>query len=209
LYPRIFQPASEAREFPALQFRPGSIVRFFGRGLMSWGIEAITGGPSHVGIVCRVRPYGLILVESTTLCDLPDLFTGQRRQGVQAHHLQERIAAYDGAIEVMHLADGWELDGYQQSRLAKALLRLKGHGYSKVAAGISGTRLFKWTPLMPYPDLGNVFCSELAAYGLQQAHVLPPDENPAVYNPASLCSDLLRRGLFDKPVPVAAPKVAA
>ena len=194
---RLYTPPEPA---PAPQFQTGDLLFFYGRGWVSWGIELATWGPSHVGIVCGFHGLGdEILVESTTLCHQPCLVTKQVRQGVQFHQVQDRLADYDGRVERMRLLPGWTLDGYQRSKLGQALWRLQGHGYTREGAGLSATGpLFKASALFPYPDLGSVFCSELCAYALMQARVLPP-VNPAIYNPASLRRDVRQRALYGPP----------
>jgi hypothetical protein len=187
----------------APEFETGDLLFFYGRGLISWGIELATWGPSHVGIVCGFHGLGNeILVEATTLCNLPCLVTQKIQRGVQFHQVQDRLANYDGRIERMRLLPGWNLDHYRAGRMAKALWRLQGHGYTRDGAGLSAApSWFKASRLFPYPDLGSVFCSELCAHALMQAGLLPPD-NPAVYNPASLMHDVRRRALYGPPQPL-------
>jgi hypothetical protein len=54
-----------------IQFEPGDLLLFYGRDLTSRMIELATRGPSHIGIVLPIYSRGLLLVESTTLCDQP------------------------------------------------------------------------------------------------------------------------------------------
>ncbi|MDE2101864.1 MAG: hypothetical protein KGL39_31755 [Patescibacteria group bacterium] len=198
---RIYAPPPPE---PEPQFESADLLIFYGRGWISRGIELATWGPSHVGIVCDFHGLGKeILVESTTLCNLPCLVAGRPKSGVQFHRVAERLANYDGSIYRMRLLPGWKLDHYQRSRLAKSLWRLREHGYTRIGAGLSaGPPLWKASELFPYPDLGSVFCSELCAHAIMQAGPLPAD-NPAAYNPASLMRDLRRRCLYGRPERVA------
>jgi hypothetical protein len=185
------------RPAPVAEFQTGDLLFFYGRGFISRSIELATWGPSHVGIVCEFHGLGKeILVESTTLCDLPCLVLKRAHQGVQFHGVRDRISNYDGRVERMRLLPGWKLDHYEQNKMAQALWRLQGHGYTREGAGLSATPpWFKASALFPYPDLGSVFCSELCAYALMQTRTLPAD-NPAIYNPASLQRDVRRRALY-------------
>lgn len=183
---------------PVMQFRPGDLLFFYGQTWQSRVIEAVTRGPSHVGICsawyhcCQPVVDGeTLLFESTTLCDLPDLLLGEKIDGVQVHRPAERIDAYQGRICCMRLADGWELEKDEEYALRNWLHDLHGKPYDLEGALASGTRLFKWLPLMPYPDLGHLFCSELCAELLMRLHRLPLGD-PGVYNPASLM-DAVRR----------------
>jgi hypothetical protein len=70
--------------------------------------------------------------------------------------------------------------------------------YDLRGAIVSGTRLFKWTNLMPYPDLGSLFCSELCAAVLMRLHRLPLS-NPSLFSPASLVREVRRCGTYGPP----------
>src|SRR4029079_6544421 len=78
------------------------------------------------------------------------------------------------------------------------LMHVAHEPYDLRGALISGTRLFKWTALMPYATLESLFCSELCAALLMRRARLPL-ENPSVYNPASLVRELRRCGTYGAP----------
>lgn len=193
LYAPPQAPAPAAQDWQA-----GDLLFFFGRGWASRVIEIATRGPSHVGIVCPFEGHGTLLAESTTLCDLPCELTGLKRRGVQFHDPLDRIAAYDGRVARLRLTDGWFLTGQEIDRLVKLLFHYKGRPYDLFGAPLSGTRLFKWTSLMPYPDLGSLFCSELCAAALMRVGRLPLS-NASAYSPASLLRSLRRCGTYGAP----------
>src|SRR5262249_55067699 len=126
-----------------------------------------------------------LLFESTTLCDVPCALTGKRRAGVQAHDPAARVAGYDGRVALLRLAPAWRLNKDETALLHKWLMHVASEPYDLCGALLSGTRLFKWTALMPYPDLGSLFCSELCAAALMRLYRMPL-ANPSLYNPASL-----------------------
>ncbi len=78
------------------------------------------------------------------------------------------------------------------------LLHVAEEPYDLRGALLSGTRLFKWTAFMPYPDLESLFCSELCAAALMRLQRMPLS-NPSLYNPASLVRELRRCGTFGAP----------
>jgi hypothetical protein len=210
-----------------MRFEPGDLLLFYGRDLSSRVIEWATRGPSHVGIVCPHRlppdlsPAGgsgaagtggeerretlaprpddtLLLFESTTLCDLPCLLTGRPIQGVQAHDPARRIATYRGAVARLRLTRAWRLNVHEIALLHEWLMGVASEPYDLRGALISGTRLFKWSALMPYPDLESLFCSELCAAALMRLHRMPL-ENPSAFNPASLVREVRRCGTYGAP----------
>lgn len=184
-----------------MRWQAGDLLVFHGRDWASRAIEIATRGPSHVGIVSRSATGGHVLYESTTLCDLPDRRTGQVRPGVQIHDPQERARTYAGRVARLRLAPIWELSSGEEDLLDRMLGHLHGARYDMAGALLSGTRVFKWTALMPYPDLGSLFCSELCAAVLMRLGRLPL-ANPGVYHPAALVRRLRRCGVYLPPVEV-------
>src|SRR5579872_950065 len=201
-----------------MTFEPGDLIVFYGRDFTSRAIEWATRGPSHVGIICPVAAEGAgaapadssppthtlewerapLLFESTTLCDEPCVLTGKCIQGVQAHKPDSRIANYRGRAALVRLTRAWRLDRTEIGLLHRWLMQVAQEPYDLRGALLSGTRLFKWTSLMPYPDLGSLFCSELCAAALMRLYRMPL-ENPSVYNPASLVRELRRCGTYGAP----------
>lgn len=191
-----------------MDFQAGDLLFFYGRDPVSRIIEWATRGPSHVGIVCPYPRFGCdVIWESTTLCDLPCLVTGKQKQGVQAHCAETRIAIYDGHACRMRLAKSWRLEQHEIARLQTYLLRVIDEPYDLGGAILSGTRLFKWTALMPYPDLGSLFCSELCAAALMRLQRMPLS-NPSAFNPASLLRKLRRCGVYSAPEPATISELA-
>jgi len=181
-----------------MRFEPGDLLVFYGRDFTSRVIEWATRGPSHVGIICPHGEHGPVLFESTTLCDLPCLITGRATRGVQAHGPAERIASYPGTVRRLRLMRVWRLSAAEIDLLHDWLMRVASEPYDLRGALLSGTRFFKWTALMPYPDLDSLFCSELCAAALMRLARMPLG-NPSVYNPASLVRTLRRCGIYGAP----------
>jgi hypothetical protein len=192
---------------PDLDFEPGDLLLFYGRGWQSRVIEAVTFGPSHVGIVTEwcaglsVQPKGdcpLLLAESTSLCPHPDFITGEMICGVQLHPPAQRVADYAGRVRRMRLRKPHDLSPADIGRLSGLVQYYHGEPYDLRGALCSGTRLFKWLPFVPYPDLGHLFCSEFVAELLIQLGRFRLDD-PGRYNPASLVHALRRWAVYQAP----------
>jgi len=188
----------DAVKFEAVKFDAGDLLIFYGRDLTSRIIEWATRGPSHVGIICPHGEQGPLLFESTTLCETPCVLKGHCVQGVQAHEPVSRIAEYPGAVARLRLTQAWRLSAAEIGLLHDWLMHVAHEPYDLRGALVSGTRLFKWTALTPYPDLESLFCSELCAAALMRLSRMPL-ENPSVYNPASLVREVRRCGTYAAP----------
>ena len=181
-----------------MHFEAGDLLIFYGRELTSRVIEWFTLGPSHVAIVCPHGDDGPLLFESTTLCNEACVLTGQPVKGVQAHEPWSRIAGYPGAVARLRLMPAWRLSSRETELLHRWLLHVADEPYDLRGAILSGTRFFKWTALMRYPDLDSLFCSELCAAALMRLHRLPLT-NPSLFNPASLVREVRRCGTYAAP----------
>jgi hypothetical protein len=213
-FPRIYlapprEPDPEGQDSwrsapkPRYDWRAGDVLLFWGRSWKSRIIELVTCGPSHVGLIADA-PDGsrLLLWESTTLCDLPDCIDRQHRQGVQAQDPDQRVATYDGRVARMRLAPLWHLDSLERDLLRRMTGHLHGEDYDLAGALLAGTRVFKWTRCMPYPDLGSLFCSEMVAALLMRLGRLPLG-HPGRYSPASLARHLRTCGTYEALTPIA------
>lgn len=185
-------------------WQDGDLLLFYGSDWTSRVIELATCGPSHVGIISRDDGGAPVLYESTTLCDLPDELSGRLRAGVQMHDPERRIRAYRGRVARLRLAPVWQLSRREAELLERMLRHVHGASYDLEGAILSGTRLFKWSSLMPYPDLGSLFCSELCAAVLMRLGRLPLS-NPSLYHPAALVRHVRRCGVYEAPQDLTGP----
>ncbi len=183
------------------RWQPGDVVAFWGRHWKSRVIELVTAGPSHVGIIANYggRPT---LFESTTLCDLECVVRGRTIKGVQAHYVMDRVRTYDGVIRRVPIAPSWRLDSDDSAMLTSILCNnWIGQPYNLRGALLCWTRVIKWTRLMPYPDQGSQFCSELVSAMLMRFGRCEL-ENPSRFNPASLIRRLQECGTHLAPEPI-------
>lgn len=177
-----------------MNLQPGDILAFHGTDTLSRLIRVATWGPSHVGMIVFNEGQP-VLIESTTMCKTPCLIRGKRTSGVQAQWPADRIANYNGRVDVYRLYPVWQLDAGEELLLHRMMFKhFLGTSYDTVGAGISGTRLIKWSRFLG-ADLASLFCSELVAAVLMRLGRMPV-RNPAVYNPATLVRTLRRHGVY-------------
>lgn len=172
--------------------RTGDILLFSGNGLISKGIQAITGSPwSHVAVVLEVPLYDFVCCfESTTLSDIPDLTTGAPVKGVQLVPLSQRLATYDGE------SIAWRpVDARRTPSMIAAALSVRqefaGRPYEKNQLELLRSALDKFTLKQNQPDASSVFCSELAAILWQRMGWMDTRFSPNEFTPADFASNAL------------------
>lgn len=199
-------------------YEPGDLIFFWGHGdWISWGIRWATWGPSHVGMVVRFRPEGLLLVEATTLLKTPCLVMGNHA-GVQANDIEQRIGQYTadgGKAELWRLApkhrlSDWEIDALS----ANAYYRYLGKAYDPYQAVGSATNIVKWwlKKRLGWAGFGaddrtKFFCSETSICQLQDLNRFLQDKvskrrwedvNPSDYSPAEFQRSIRNIGLYHR-----------
>lgn len=188
--------------------RPGDIAACYGTDPVSRTISYFTAspfgprrlriGPSHVAIICT--HHGMSTwIESTTLCRHPCLIHRHHVSGAQAHPPDARVRDYTeagGYVDIYRLSPIDKLSRKESEMLSTILLNhfvRQGVKYDTGGAIISGTRVFKYTRLIPAADLNSLFCSELIAAVMMRLGRMNRD-NPCRYNPATLLRCLVRSG---------------
>jgi hypothetical protein len=185
------------------QIKPGDVIGFSGRGLISSVIKVGTfaspwSGISHVGVVAQARGHGELVFESTSLDELPCSVSGVRGPGVQAHAISELVDSYDGAMYNYPLYR--ELYRHESSRLTSYLLQAIGRQYDKNGALHAGGMLYATVSAMKCgQDLAELFCSELVAAALSNIGVFETT-NASRWNPTRLIRELRRLDIIGKPV---------
>jgi len=172
-----------------MHFEPGDLLFFYGSGWQSRIIELGTWGPSHVGMIIDYHSEPM-LIESTTLCDLPCAIRKKYIKGVQAHIPQDRIRTYAGEVWHCAIEERERLDNYQRDLLTKIVYKyFLGEPYD-VRGAIESAR--PWMRLLcPYPDMGSLFCSAFCCYLLQRLGKFNR-ANPKGYSPARLMRTVLK-----------------
>jgi hypothetical protein len=181
--------------------RPGDVIGFSGKGLISDLINVATYGIprysiSHVGIVANFNSYQL-LFESTTLDDEPCVILQARIAGVQAHTLEHRIATYDG--KVYHYPLRKKLNPAQSQALTRFLHAKIGAPYDNIGAFRSGGVGLSWIEsLLRKENLSSIYCSELIAAAHRYVGAFHTD-NVSRYNPNRLVRTEIHEGILLPP----------
>ena len=180
-----------------VDYHAGDLLFFYGRDLTSRIIEIATRGPSHVGMIFTYRAAPL-LIESTTLCDLPCAIRGEKIQGVQAHHPADRIHTYRGTVFHAPIRFGCHFRKAQSRELTEQIYdEYLGEPYDLRGAIESPTPF----PLFTRPDLGSLFCSALCGLLLMDFAKINR-ENPKRITPAGLLNRVLTQAVHSSPVRV-------
>ena len=164
------------------QFKPYDIFLFSGKGLISKVIQAGTGSEwSHVAIIV---PDGdrLVLLESTTLSDLPSIDFGVPIKGVTRVDLQKRIDTYDGKVAHRSIIGDYPADA--DKRFNVMLQKFNGRPYETNQIELISSALDATGLLTNQPDMSSIFCSELVSNLLGRLGVLNVDRSWNEYTPA-------------------------
>ncbi len=180
-----------------MDIQAGDILAFYGRGFISRAIEIATLGPSHVAQIAEDPHVGLVLWEATTLCELPDLYEGKQKNGVQAHDPFDRVRSYEGEIYRLRPTVLWKFNAADKVLQQWVCRTLHAATYDYEGAGLSGTRFIKrhW---LPYPNFHAVFCSEFCVATLMRLS-RPLAGNPRGYNPAGMVRAIQNCGAYGAP----------
>ena len=162
-----------------MKYKAGDIILFSGKGWMSRLIKL--GGLtkySHVGVMLDEE----LLIESTTLSNIPDLFTNKMHKGVMVVRLQDRIDKYNGKIYHRSLKE--ELTEEQKDKMLEVAKELHGRPYEESKWQLVSSEI----DILPKQDedLSSVFCSELAIELLDAADIYKPKNASNEYTPKNL-----------------------
>ena len=165
-----------------------------------WAPRGLRWAPSHVAVICRHAGQPL-WVESTTLCERPCALTGRPAVGVQSHRPEARLADYaagGGHVQRFTLTPINRLSGDESDLLTHILVQHFLHRaspYDLTGAVLSGWRCGRRVQSLFGADLGEVFCSELAAAVLMRLARLSRAD-PASFSPGRLLRRLVRTGVY-------------
>jgi len=169
----------------------GDVVAFSGKGAVSNIIKWKTGSDiSHVGMVLEsefiVGEKRIVLIESTSLVNIPDLRTRELIKGVQQQHLSQRLDSYEGQAyyyELKTVVDDFRKNTMYNWLMSKHASRTP---YDSVQALGSAIDLLDNMGFENKPDFSSLFCSEMVAKVLQLGDFLPSAINPSEQTPADV-----------------------
>lgn len=173
------------------QVEPYDIFLFSGRGFVSSAIRLATQSKwSHVGLSIRLPDQDWnLLLESTTLSDLPDMLTGNPTKGVQMVPLSRRISTYAGEV-AWRAIQGPKPDS-QMKELARFVREYEGRPYEQNQIELLRAALDSPFSVENLEDESSVFCSELVALCLRRLGILCQDSKPAnEFTPADFAGPL-------------------
>ncbi len=169
----------------------GDVISFSGKGVVSELIKWKTNSElSHVGMVFESEfaagEKRIVLIESTSLVNLPDIRTKELIKGVQQHHLSQRLDLYQGKAYYHKL--NVELNDVQKRAMYKWLFNKHASRtpYDSAQALGSALDLFDSMGLENKPDFSSLFCSEMVAKVFKIAGLLREDYNPSEATPADV-----------------------
>ncbi len=169
----------------------GDVISFSGKGDVSNIIKWKTNSDiSHVGMVFESEFVAgekrIVLIESTSLVNLPDIRTKELIKGVQQQHLSQRLSSYEGQAYYHELKA--ELTDCEKAAMYRWLFNKHASKtpYDTVQALGSAIDLLDSMGLENKPDFSSLFCSEMVAKVFKIAGLV--DCNPSEQTPADVVS---------------------
>lgn len=153
------------------KLQTGDLVFFSGRGFISNAIKVVTGSEwSHLGMVVRLERLDAVLLwESTTFSNTPDVHSGKVMHGVQLVSLSDKIRRYDGHTAYRLLSFDRTYKAEQALMDLRHELKHRPYENSSLELIKSAVDVFG---LDNQEDLSSCFCSEIVAEALQRMGVL-------------------------------------
>jgi hypothetical protein len=152
--------------------RTFDLLLFSGEGIISSVIKTATNSEwSHVAVVLNLEEFDQVLIyESTTLTNVPDLVTGRRVKGVQLVQLSSRLEDYKGDVVIRFLHG--ERTRRQGELAAHFMREFHGRPYETNQLEMIRAALDTGMSQRNQPDASSVFCSEMVALLYRRIGVL-------------------------------------
>jgi hypothetical protein len=166
----------------------GDLWLFRGRSIADRAIQTVTNSPvNHVGMVVALDDLPPLLWHAELGRSLPDVWTGERRRGVQLHLLGEAVRTWrdrygqrawtrqlEGTIERRH-----------EDRLMEVIDRYDGRPFP-TSPGLAA----QWLNgrLRRSSSLETIYCAELLATTYQHMGLLPKRRPASWYDPGRFWS---------------------
>ncbi len=169
----------------------GDVISFSGKGDISNIIKWKTNSDiSHVGMVLEsefVRgEKRIVLIESTSLVNLPDIRTKELIKGVQQQHLSQRLSSYEGQAYYHELKANLSVNLKKKMHTWLFNKHASRTPYDSVQALGSAIDLLDAFGMENKPDFSSLFCSEMVAKAFKVAGLLNADYNPSEATPADV-----------------------
>lgn len=186
------------------KMKTGDVISFSGKGRTSNLIKWRTGSDiSHVGMVMETEfnnAFGqrVLIIESTSLNNIPDIKTGEFIKGVQMQQLSKRLDSYDGQAYWHKLNTPLSCSGERKMLQWLSTQHNKKVPYDTFQAIGAGADFFDKFGIVNAPDFSSLFCSELVCKALQLAGIVSDMVNPSEETPA----DVVRYECLDRRVQI-------
>jgi hypothetical protein len=166
----------------------GDLWLFRGRSLADRAIQTVTNSPvNHVGMVVALDDLPPLLWHAELGRSLPDVWSGERRRGVQLHLLGAAVRTwrerYGQRAWTRHLEG--TIERHHEDRLMHVIDRLDGRQFP-TTAGLAA----QWLNgrLRRSSSLEAIYCAELVATTYQQMGLLPRRRPASWYDPGRFWS---------------------
>jgi hypothetical protein len=167
----------------------GDLWLFRGSSVADRAIQAVTNSPvNHVGMVVAIDDLPPLLWHAELGRSLPDVWTGERRRGVQLHLLREAVPVWVGRYRQrawVRLLEG-ELQREHEDKLIKVIERFDGRSFPSTA-GLAR----QWVTgryRRRESSLETVYCAEIVALTYQAMGLLPDRRPASWYDPGRFWS---------------------
>jgi len=166
----------------------GDIWLFRGRAIADRAIRLATNSPvNHVGMVVAIDDLPPLLWHAELGRSLPDVWTGERRRGVQLHMLGDAVRTWNERYRqrawVRHLEG--EIERHHEDRLMEVIARLDGRPFP-TSRGLA--RQWLNGRFRRSSSLEAIYCAELVATTYQHMGLLPRRRPASWYDPGRFWS---------------------
>ena len=166
----------------------GDIWLFRGRSVADRTIRAVTNSPvNHVGMVVALDDLPALLWHAELGRSLPDVWTGERRRGVQLHVLADAVATWNeryGQRAWMRPLEG-TIERRHEDRLMESIARFDGRPFPTTLGLV---RQWLVGRFRRSSSLETIYCAELVATTYQHMGLLPRRRPASWYDPGRFWS---------------------
>lgn len=170
------------------QAATGDLWLFRGKSLADRAIQALTNSPvNHVGMVVAIDDLPPLLWHAELGRSLPDVWSGERRRGVQLHVLRDAVSTWNeryGQRAWTRTLEG-EIERHHEDRLMEVIERFDGRRFP-TTPGLA--RQWLVGRLRRSSSLEAIYCAELVATTYQHMGLLPSRRPASWYDPGKFWS---------------------
>ncbi|HZB75599.1 MAG TPA: hypothetical protein VE526_05200 [Solirubrobacteraceae bacterium] len=166
----------------------GDVWLFRGRSLADRAIQTVTNSPvNHVGMVVALDDLPPLLWHAELGRSLPDVWTGERRRGVQLHLLADAVRTWGERYGQRAYARQLEgtIERRHEDKLMEVIARFDGRPFP-TTPGLA----VQWLNgrLRRSSTLETIYCAELVATTYQHMGLLPSRRPASWYDPGRFWS---------------------